>query len=71
MKKNDEKNIVLIPYDEENNEGYPIGIPTVKELIAILSQMPEDYRVTCCGTENYLYLFEEDKYITIDCERCL
>jgi hypothetical protein len=42
----------------------------VKELIAILSQLPEDYRVTCCGEESYLYLFDEDgeKYITIDKE---
>ena len=51
-------NVVLTPYNEDtNNEGYPIGQPTVKELIAILSQLPEDYRVTCCGAENYLYLF--------------
>lgn len=48
--------------------GTPLGTPTVKELIAILSQLPEDYRVTCCGGENYLYLFPEDKSITIDNE---
>jgi hypothetical protein len=63
--------IVLMPYNQENNnEGYCIGQPTVKELIAILSQLPEDYRVTCCGEESYLYLFDEDgeKYITIDKE---
>ena len=52
-------------------EGHPIGMPTIKELIAILSKFPEDYRVTCCGAENYLYLFEKDKYITIDNEYCL
>ena len=53
-----------------NNEGYPIGLPTVKELVAILRQLPQDYKVTCCGANNYLYLFEEDneKYITIDNE---
>ncbi len=69
MNKTAMNNIVLTPYNEDtNNEGYPIGQPTVKELIAILSQLPEDYRVTCCGGENYLYLFEEGKYITIDCE---
>jgi hypothetical protein len=63
--------ILLIPYNQENNnEGYYIGQPTVKELIAILSQLPEDCRVTCCGAESYLYLFEEDgvKRITIDKE---
>ena len=51
--------------------GYPLGNLTVKELIAVLSKMPEDYRVTCCGAENYLYLFAKDKYITIDNERWL
>lgn len=51
--------------------GYPLGNLTVKELIAVLSKMPEDYRVTCCGAENYLYLFTKDKYITIDNERWL
>lgn len=49
-------------------DGYYIGTPTVKELIAILSKLPQDYRVTCCGGENYLYRFEEGKYITIDSE---
>ena len=52
-------------------DGYCIGTPTVKELIAILSKLPQDYRVTCCGGQNYLYRFEEGKYITIDCERYL
>ena len=51
--------------------GYPLGNLTVKELIAVLSKMPEDYRMTCCGAENYLYLFTKDKYITIDNERWL
>jgi hypothetical protein len=49
-------------------QGLPIGTPTVKELIAILSKYPENYRVTCCGAANYLYLFTKDKYITIDNE---
>lgn len=65
------KDIVLTPYNADfNNEGYPIGLPTVKELVAILRQLPQDYKVTCCGANNYLYLFEEDneKYITIDNE---
>jgi hypothetical protein len=52
-------------------EGYCIGTPTVKELIAILSKLPQDYKVTCCGGENYLYRFEEGKCITIDNERSL
>lgn len=52
-------------------DGHYIGTPTVKELIAILSKLPQDYKVTCCGGENYLYRFEEGKYITIDNERCL
>ena len=67
-------NIILKPYnDESNNEGYYIGQPTVKESIAILSQLPEDCRVTCCGAESYLYLFEEgnEKHITIDNEQYL
>ena len=51
--------------------GHYIGLPTVRELIAILSKLPQDYKVTCCGGENYLYRFEEGKYITIDNERCL
>lgn len=51
--------------------GLPLGTPTVKELIAILSKLPEDYRVTCCGGENYLYLWANKKSITIDCERYL
>ena len=52
-------------------DGHYIGTPTVKELIRILSKLPQDYRVTCCGGENYLYRFEEGKYITIDNERSL
>ena len=44
------------------------GYTTVKELIPILSKLPQDYKVTCCGAENYLYLCANDKYITIDCE---
>ena len=51
--------------------GLPLGNPSIKEMIAILSKYPEDYRVTCCGGSNYLYLFAKDKYITIDCERYL
>ena len=51
--------------------GVPIGCPTVKELIAILSKLPEDYRVTCCGAENFLYLFRKENYVTIDCESYL
>ena len=50
------------------HEGNAIGTPTVKELITILSQLPEDFRVTCCGTDGYLYRFNESKYITIDTE---
>ena len=64
--------IILNPYNTETNaEGYAVGTPTVKELIAILSKLPEDYRVYCCGGENYLYLWSNNKNITIDCERCL
>ena len=51
-----------------NRRGYYIGYPTVKEMIAILSKLPQDYKVTCCGGENYLYRFEQNKYITIDHE---
>ena len=51
--------------------GRPLGTPTVKELIAILSKFPEDYSVTCCGTDNFLYLFPQSKAITIDCERII
>lgn len=46
--------------------GYCVGTPTVSELIAILSKLPQDYKVTCCGGENYIYRFETGKYITID-----
>lgn len=48
--------------------GYLLGTPTVKELIQILSGVPEDYCVTCCGTDGYLYLSAEEKYVTIDTE---
>ena len=51
--------------------GMPMGVPTVKELIAILSKLPEDYRVYCCGGENYLYIWEKRKSITIDHEYTL
>lgn len=49
-------------------KGLPLGTPTVKELIAILSKLPEDYRVYCCGGESYLYSWANKKSITIDCE---
>lgn len=48
--------------------GHYIGTPTVKELITILSVLPQDYKVTCCGGENYLYRFDKKKYITFDHE---
>ena len=51
--------------------GMAMGVPTVKELIAILSKLPEDYRVYCCGGENYLYIWEKSKSITIDHEYSL
>ena len=51
--------------------GMAMGVPTVKELITILSKLPEDYRVYCCGGENYLYLWEKSKSITIDHEYSL
>jgi len=51
--------------------GVPLGYPTVKELIALLSTLPENYCVTCCGAENYLYVFSKNKSITIDHERYL
>ena len=51
--------------------GQPLGYPTVKELIAALSNLPEDYRVTCCGAECFVHLFAQDKYITIDSEHHL
>lgn len=51
--------------------GYPLGTPTVKELIDALSSLPEDYRVTCCGAECFVHLFAQDKYITIDNEHYL
>ena len=51
--------------------GLPLGIPTVKELIAVLSKMPEDFRVTCCGANCNIHLFPKSKVITIDCEQYL
>lgn len=51
--------------------GQPLGTPTVKELIAALRNLPEDYRVTCCGADCYVHLFAKDKYITIDSEHYL
>lgn len=63
--------IVNILENFGEQRGYYIGQPTVKEMIDILSKLPQDYRVTCCGGENYLYRFEEGKYITIDHESFL
>lgn len=60
--------IVNILENFGEGRGYYIGQPTVKEMIEILSKLPQDYRVTCCGGENYLYCFEKGKYITIDHE---
>ena len=51
--------------------GQPLGCPTVKELITALSNLPEDYRVTCCGAECFFHLFAQNKYITIDSEHYL
>jgi len=71
MRESVERDAVVISNLQEwtgVRDGYCIGKPTVKELIAILNKLPQDYRVTCCGGENYLYRFEEGKYITIDCE---
>lgn len=51
--------------------GHFVGTPTVKELIAVLSQLPEDYRVTCCGADGYVHIFADQKYITIDSEQYL
>ena len=52
-------------------EGRHLGTPTVKQMIKILSKLPEDYRITCCGAENYLYVFASSKCITIDNEQYL
>lgn len=72
MNKNTMNDFALNAYNVENNtEGTPIGTPTVKELIAILSKLPQDYTVTCCGAEAYLYLMEDSQTITIDCESYL
>lgn len=49
--------------------GIPIGTPTVKELIAILSKFPEDCRVSCCGADNHLHWFVDKNCLTIDSER--
>ena len=51
--------------------GYHIGYPTVKEFIEILSKLPEDFRIACCGEDNYIYLFPKDGHITIDNESYL
>ena len=55
----------------EASKGQAIGTPTVKELVAILSKFPEDYRVSCCGADCFIHLFEGVKYITIDNEQYL
>lgn len=55
----------------KESEGQHIGMPTVKELIAILTKLPQDYQVTCCGTDGYIHLFPGCNYITIDCEQYL
>ena len=47
-------------------DGYPIGCTTVNELIDVLKALPEDFRVTCCGAENFIYIFPGHCYITID-----
>lgn len=62
--------VVLDELEEMISEriGYPLGYLTVKELIEVLSKMPKDYRVSCCGAENYMYLNVKDKFVTIDNE---
>lgn len=63
--------ILTAEEDEYYSRGVPIGTPTVKELIAILSEFPEEYRVSCCGAEGFIHFFEQDEYITIDTEHYL
>lgn len=52
-------------------EGVDLGCPTVKDLIEILSKVPEDYKVTCCGVGIYLHAYNLDRYITLDTEEVL
>lgn len=63
--------VYLISHDDGTSKGQAIGTPTVKELVAILSKFPEDYRVSCCGADCFIHLFEGVKYITIDNEQYL
>lgn len=55
---------------EENSchDGYPIGKPTVADLIDLLSKFPADYHVEFCGTDGYLYLFASEQCVTFDSE---
>ena len=46
----------------------PTVATSVKELITILSKIPEDYKVYCCGVEFFLYASPQNETLTIDCE---
>ena len=49
----------------------PTVATSVKELIAILSKLPEDYKVYCCGAECFLYVSPQNKTVNIDCESAI
>ena len=52
--------------DIDTMDGYPLGRLSVKELIKILSALPEDYRVSCCGADCYLYVIPGSKSVILD-----
>lgn len=55
---------------DENSchDGYPIGQPTVADLIDLLSKFPANYQVDFCRTDGYLYLFASEQCVTFDSE---
>ena len=50
----------------DSMEGYPLGYLSVKELLEILGALPEDYRVSCCGADCYLYVIPGSKSVILD-----
>ena len=68
---NDKEILINILDRCESTTGYSLKGITVKDMIKVLSTLPENYEVYCCGTHCYLYLFPDSESITLDCESYL
>lgn len=48
--------------------GHEMGYPSVQEMIELLSKLPKDYKVSCCGMDLWANIIHEDKIVVIDSE---